>query len=384
MPRVGQPRAVLVGIAPVGGELVVVEEAEPGRDVEVAAPRAERLRDATTLPSASATANAVVPVGWHAAPPTRRRRSDRTRRCSRGRRRARLVDSVPGAPADRGASRRAGLRPAPAAHGRVSPRTSSGVSARAGSKQRQRARAVSLLVNGATVTGQSPGSAMRPRDEGTSCHASPWRAAWRRRRGTGAARRMLQQVELRGERRPARDRGRARVDGMPAVGAWRPARARLRSSARGRRASSRCPGRAGRRPSAVPPRPCRTRRRRRRRSARSVHARSGLRSVSPARSGSPVGKKSLREPSYFSEVLALGRERRREPLAHHVARRAPRGSRARAAAAHVSLPLPCCFHARCIAATVPGTLASTGPSSGSGRCAAAPRWRASPPPGRAP
>src|SRR5690606_37644068 len=45
-------------------------------------------------------------------------------------------------------------------------------SARFGSKQRQRAAAVSLLVNGVTSTGQSPGSAMRPRVGGTSFHAS--------------------------------------------------------------------------------------------------------------------------------------------------------------------------------------------------------------------
>src|SRR5205823_12674361 len=58
-----------------------------------------------------------------------------------------------------------------AAQTRESPRSVSGESARAGSKQRQRARAVSRLVNGSVVTGQSPGSAIRFRLDGTSSHA---------------------------------------------------------------------------------------------------------------------------------------------------------------------------------------------------------------------
>ena len=40
------------------------------------------------------------------------------------------------------------------------------------SKQRHRARAVSLFVNGSTFVDQSPGSAMRLRVDGTSCHAA--------------------------------------------------------------------------------------------------------------------------------------------------------------------------------------------------------------------
>ena len=38
-------------------------------------------------------------------------------------------------------------------------------------KQFQRDRATALLVNGTTSTGHSPGSAMRPRLDGTSCQA---------------------------------------------------------------------------------------------------------------------------------------------------------------------------------------------------------------------
>src|SRR5678815_1957804 len=41
-----------------------------------------------------------------------------------------------------------------------------------GSKQRHRARAVSLFVNGSVLVGHNPGSAMRPRVDGASCHAA--------------------------------------------------------------------------------------------------------------------------------------------------------------------------------------------------------------------
>src|SRR5215467_8670685 len=53
----------------------------------------------------------------------------------------------------------------------VSPRSDAGFTAFSGSKQRQRRRAVSLFVNGSVFTGHRPGSAIRFRVDGTSCHA---------------------------------------------------------------------------------------------------------------------------------------------------------------------------------------------------------------------
>src|SRR5437879_3269213 len=53
----------------------------------------------------------------------------------------------------------------------VSPRSAAAESALFGSKHRQRIFAVSLLVNGSMFTGHMPGSAMRLRVDGMSCHA---------------------------------------------------------------------------------------------------------------------------------------------------------------------------------------------------------------------
>src|SRR5665213_504066 len=58
------------------------------------------------------------------------------------------------------------------AHFGGSPLSASAVSACVGSKHFHLARALSLLVNALTFTGQSPGSAILPRDDGTSFHAS--------------------------------------------------------------------------------------------------------------------------------------------------------------------------------------------------------------------
>src|SRR6266498_385770 len=54
----------------------------------------------------------------------------------------------------------------------VSPRSCVGFTALPGSKQRQRARAVSLFVNGSVFVGQKLGSAIRFRVDGVSCHAA--------------------------------------------------------------------------------------------------------------------------------------------------------------------------------------------------------------------
>jgi hypothetical protein len=50
-------------------QMVVVQKAEPARDVERSTPRAERLRDAMTLPSTSATTKPLVPAADALGPP---------------------------------------------------------------------------------------------------------------------------------------------------------------------------------------------------------------------------------------------------------------------------------------------------------------------------
>ena len=135
--RERETRAVRVGIRAVRGELVVVDEAESRRDVEVAAPRAERLRHRDDV---------AVGVG------------DDERRRAGGVVKAGRVAVV------------GSWRVFVAAHGRESPRSTSGLIAfpdRSSASE----RAPCPFVNGSRFTGQRPGSAMRLRVDGTSSHA---------------------------------------------------------------------------------------------------------------------------------------------------------------------------------------------------------------------
>ena len=206
------------------------------------------------------------------------------------------------------------------AHTSVSPRIDADVSALSGAKHFQRMRAVSLFVNGSMFVGHMPGSAMRLRVDGMSCHAEiiacsvPASSVY----GFGFGV-QLEHVELRRQLGAAAHRRRRREQRVVAIRAHdRLALRRVvaRQIAELHRIALRMeigdhlPARS---------RPCRARRRRPSRSASSVQARSGFFIVSPTLSGWSSRKNSARAAFGLEELLALGGERRRESFAHHVA-----------------------------------------------------------------